>query len=51
MKQKVMVEVEVTEMCLCEQDYLLLKPYRLYKFIVDLKCKRCLELYERGMSK
>jgi len=43
-KVKVMAEVEVLDLCLCEQKHLLLKPYTLYRFIVDLDCKECVKL-------
>lgn len=41
---KVMAEIEVIDLCLCEQRQLLLKPYQLYRFTVDMNCQKCVEL-------
>lgn len=38
----------VTEMCLCEQKHVILKPYRLYSFWVDSSCRACQELERAG---
>lgn len=40
----------VTELCLCEQDHLILKPNKLYRFIVDDNCKECMYLAETGRT-
>ena len=39
---------EITELCLCEQNHLILTPNRLYKFVVDQNCKECLRLQAEG---
>lgn len=41
-------EYEVTELCLCEQNHLILKPNKLYTFRTDVTCKSCVELEKEG---
>lgn len=41
-------DLEVTELSLCEQDRLVLKPDQLYRFVVMPNCKRCIDLVNQG---
>ena len=39
---------QVTELCLCEQNQIILKPNVYYRFTVDADCIKCIELEEKG---
>ncbi len=38
------IKQDVIELAMCEQEHLILRPNRLYMFVVHKGCKRCEEL-------